>query len=521
MTGVLALAWSIARSGWRANYNRSFRFSKLKAGAIALGIQILFFYFIARRAPVMVVQQANDGLWGVVVLIMIQMGWFGVMTGFSRGMFQLYQGILVPLFQIVPARPLGFLLGRMIEAVPTRAFSTLLWAWVYSGLLPGDDRLGYAVLLAAVGITIGMLAYLSGLLILAFWSRYSARSLRNGLLFFGATTLALATWAVIFLAQGGTVTDLALTMRSYRIPVIGTMAVLAGFPGLVLLSTLLLKPTYVEDLYRRGVYNVIELGETDITRPARSVWLPIREGVLRAVLSREWLQLSRAKVTRIQLMIWAAGMVGVFVAGRNLVGAPTGTLVQYIGALNLLTWFVAFGHWVIRTFETERVTVTLYRLAAIPTWKLLLAKFISLFVPSTILVSLGTLIGCVSASCSGPAFGSVLGWSIASLIGGSLGGFGMAAATAGEEPDDPETAATPRREMGSSPAAGSSAWWSVARTVALIATTALPLWAGAGQPGLTAFKLPEVPLLATSALLPSLLVIVGSWLMIKTWEAHG
>lgn len=110
---------------------------------------------------------------------------------------------------------------------------------------------------------------------------------------------------------------------------------------------------------------------------------------------------------------------------------------------------------------------------------------------------------------------------MAALVGGVLGGFGMAAATAGEEPDDPETAATPRREMGSSPATGSSAWWSVARTFALIGTTALPLWAGAGQPGLTAFKFPAVPLLATSALVPALLIVGGSWLMIKTWEAHG
>ncbi len=521
MTGIWALAWSIASSGWRSAYNRSFRFSKLKVGAIALVLQVLFFWFIARRAPVMTVQYANEGLSGVLVLLTIQMGWFGVMTGFSRGMFQLYQGILVPLFQITPARPLGFLLGRMIEAVPLRAFSTLLWAWVYSGLLPGDQRLLYALLLAIIGITIGMVAYLSGLLILAFWSRHSASTLRNGLLFFGAITLAIATWAVIFLAQGGTVTELALTMRTYRIPVIGSMLVLAGFPGLTLLLTLLIKPTYVEDLYRQGLYNVIELGETDITRPSRSVWLPIGDGVMRAVLSREWLQLLRAKVTRIQLMIWVAGTVGVFVAGRSMVGAPTDSLVQYLGSLTLLTWFVAFGHWVIRTFESERVTVTLYRLAAIPTWKLLFAKLISVFVPSTILVLAGALVGCVAASCSAPALASVLGWSVAGLVGGVLGGFGMAAATAGEEPDDPETAATPRREMGSSPATGSSAWWSVARTVALVATTGLPLWAGAGQPGLTAFKLPELPLLATSALLPGLLIVSGSWLMIKAWEANG
>lgn len=520
MSGVWRLAWSIALSGWRANYNRSFRFSRLKTAVIALVLQGLFFWMIARRAPAMSTAGTAEGLTGVLALMGIQMGWFGMMTGFSRGQFQLYQGILVPLFQMTPARPLAFLLGRVIESVPQRAWSTLLWAWVYSPVVATSSRFGYALLLALFGLAIGMVAHLSGLLLLTFWNRYSPKTARNGLFLFGGLTLALATWAVIFLSKGGTVTDLAETMRQYRILVGAGVLLLGGIPGLLLLAALLVRPGSVEDLYRQGVYNVIELGESEVTRPQRSLWLPLRDGVLRAVLSREWLQLSRSKIARIQMMIWVAGTVGVYVAGRSLTIAPIETVVQYVGSLSLLAWFLAFGHWVVRVFEQERVTVALYRLAAIPTWKLLVAKFIAVAGPSMLLVLGSTFVGCVGAGCQQEEWLYVLGWTVASLFAGVIGGFGMAAATAGEEPEDPEVTAGPRREMGPPQGAG-NAWWSVARTVALLLTAAIPIWTGAGQPGLEEVLIPGPILWAVSLLLPLGLLAAGSWLMIRIWEANG
>lgn len=520
MRELWRLAWSIAASGWRASYNRSFRFSRLKTAVIALVIQALFFALIARRAPAMRTAGTADGLAGVLALMGIQMGWFGMMTGFSRGQFQLYQGILVPLFQMTPARPLAFLLGRVIESVPQRAWSTLLWAWVYSPVVAATSRFTYALLLALFGLAVGMVAHLSGLLLLTFWNRYSPKTVRNGLFMFGGLTLALATWAVIFLSKGGTVTELAETMRQYRLLVGGGVLVLGGVPGLLLISALLLRPGPVEEFYRQGVYNVIELGESEVTRPQRSLWLPFRDGVLRAVLSREWLQLGRSRIARIQLMIWLAGTVGVYVAGRSLTIAPIETVVQYVGSLSLLAWFLAFGHWVVRVFEQERMTVTLYRLAAIPTWKLLLAKFISVAGPSLVLVVSSAAVGCLGADCQQEEWLYVLGWTVASLIAGVIGGFGMAAATAGEEPEDPEVTAGPRREMGP-PQGQGNAWWSVARTVALLLTAALPIWTGAGQPGLEANLIPGPVLWSASLLLPMGLLVGGSWLMIRIWEANG
>jgi hypothetical protein len=516
MSEVLRLSWAIAESGWRATWNRLFRFSRVKSGLIWFGLQGLMVLFIARRvdAPA----TGSGGLIGMVALMAIQMGWFGLMYGFSRGQMQLYQGLLVPLFQITPARPLAFLLGRVIEAVPQRLWSTLLWAWAYSAIVPGSGRWPALALLFATGLVVGMAAHLTGLLLLTAWSRIHPQSMRNGNLFFGALTLAMATWAVIFLSQGGTMTELALLMRQYRIPVFTAVLLLGSIPGLGLGSALLVRPDWVEDLYRQGLYKVVELGEQDTDRPGRSFWLPIAAGgVLRAVLSREWLQLSRSKIFRIQLMIFAAGTVGVIAAGRSMAGQPMERLVQYVGSLSLLAWFLAFGHWVVRVFEQEKVTIALYLMAAVPTPKLVTAKLISITAPSAILVAMAATAGSLAARLGPGDVLQVLLWSLLALAAGVAGGFGVAAATADQEPEEPVAAGAPRNEMAPANPAQSNAWWALARTGGLVLCTALPLWAGAGRPGL-----PFVPAAAAWGValgLPTLLLTGGVWYMLKTWRA--
>jgi hypothetical protein len=329
----------------------------------------------------------------------------------------------------------------------------------------------------------------------------------------------MATWAVIFLSEGGTVTQLALTMRQYRTSVGSAVVLLAGVPGLLLLGTLVLRPRAVEDLYRSGLYQVVELGETDVKRPGRSMWLPIGEGVVRAVLSREWLELYRSRIARIQLMVWAAGTVGVFAAGRSMTGQPIVRVVQFVGALALLSWFVAYGHWPVRVFEKERKTVLLYRLAAIPTPRLLLAKFISIFVPSALLVGAGSLVGSLAAELSGGGTLTVMGWSLGALVAAVCGGFGMAAATANEEPEEQDAGPSAGKDA-ESPQTTGNAWWAVARTLAVLVSAALPIWIGAGQPGLP-WKLPAPLLLAVAVLLPAVLLVVGVRLMVRSWEVDG
>jgi hypothetical protein len=515
MSEVLRTAWSIARSGWRSTFNRSFRFSRMKTAVIALVIQALFFLFIARRAPAMAAGASGESIGGLLALIALQMGWFGLVYGFSRGQMQLYQGILVPLFQITPARPLAFLMGRVIEAVPGRAWSCLLWAWAYSGAIAGPARWPMALLLAVAGLFVGMVAHLSGLLLLAFWSRYSPKTMRNGTIFFGAVTLAMATWAVIYLSEGGTVTELAALMRQYRLIAYGAVLAAAGVPGVALLGALAVRPLAVENLYRQGVYQVIELNDAEVVRPGKSRWLPLRDNVMRAVLSREWLELARSKVARVQAMIWVSGTVGVYFAGQAMRGQPLSRVIQFVGALSLLAWFMSYGHWVVRVFEKERKTMLLYRLTAVPAYRLLLAKFTSVFAPSAVLVALTALVGAWAARLGpGGAF-TVLGWSLGALAAGTLGGFGMAAATAGES-DEQELDQAPGRE-GASPQPTGNAWWTVARTVALLLTAALPVWTGAGQPGLP-FRLPQAPLLALDVLLPLGLLAGGYWLMGRVWD---
>ncbi|HYF93460.1 MAG TPA: hypothetical protein VD969_14705 [Symbiobacteriaceae bacterium] len=519
MSELLPTAWSIAKSGWRSSWNRSIRFSKMKTAAIFLAAQMLFFVFIARRAPAVAGAGARESLGGLLAVMAVQMAWFGMMYGFVRGQMQLYQGILVPLFQITPARPLAFLIGRVIEAVPARAWSTLLWAWAYSGVIPGPARWGALPLLAGFGLAIAMIAHLAGLLLLSFWSRWSPKTMRNGTLLFGIVTLGIVTAAMIYLTGGGTFTELALMMRRYRLLAYGAVLALTGLPGLLLLAALLVRPAAVEGLYRQGVYQVIELNEADVDRRVRSRWLPVRQHVMRAVLSREWLELARSKVARIQLLIWLAGTVGVWFAGRAMAGRPTERLIQNVGLLALLTWFMAYGHWVVRVFEKERRTMLLYRLAAIPAGRLIAAKFTSIFLPSALLVAGTALVGALAAGALLSDTLRLLGWTLGALAAGTLGGFGAAAATAGES-EDQELDAAPRREGDTAQTTGNNAWWALARTATLLVTAGLPIWLGAGQPG-TPFRLPEAPLLAAAAALPAAILAGGYWIMEKGWTANG
>lgn len=516
MSALLRLSWSIARMGWRATWNRSIRFSKMKTGLIALALQLLFFALIARRAPMLAGAATRDGMLGLLTLMSVQMAWFGLIYGFSRGQQQLYQGILVPLFQMTPARPLGFLVGRVIEAVPLRFFSIGLWAWVYARALPGEERWLAALLLAAVGMAVGMIAHLSGLLLLSFWSRYSPGTMRNGNTFFGIITLALLTAAMIYLSQGGSLTELALTMRQYRIGVFTAVVMAAGIPGLGLLAALFIRPDAVEHLYRTGLYQVLELNDTDISRPGRSQWLPIPEPVFRAVLSREWLELLRARMVRIQALVWVAGTVGTFFAGRSMIDQPLSRVIPLVAFNALLAWFLSYGHWVVRAFEKERRTIHLYRLAAISGSRLVAAKFLSVFLPSALLVSISTLVGGAAAELDLTGALTLLAWALGALAAGVFGGFGMTAATADQNPEETELDTTPRREGAPEPGGGGQ-WWALARTIALMLCAGLPIWAAAGQPWLP-WTLPWLPLLVLLAIMPTMLLAAGFWIMSRSWD---
>jgi hypothetical protein len=518
MSELLKLSFAVARSGWQATYNSTFRFSRMKSGVILLALQLLFFFFLARRAPQIASGYTREGLGGLLALMSLQMAWFGMMYGFSRGQQQLYQGILVPLFQMSPARPLGFLLGRVFESIPIRIWSCFLWAWVYSSTITGPERWMALLLLATLGLAVALIAHLSGLLLLTFWGRYSPDTMRNGNMIFGVLTLGLVTWAMIFLSQGGTVTELALLMRDYRLTVFAAVVGLTGIPGLALLGGLAVRPNAVEDLYRKGVYQVIELGESDVDRPGRSRWLPLSDNVRRAVLSREWLELTRSRMVRIQLMVWLAGTVGVFFAGRAMIGQPLPRVIQFVGFYALFAWFMSYGHWVVRAFEKERRTIHLYRIAAVSGSRLMVAKFISIFVPSAVLVGISTLVGVVAAQLDLNAAVGVMLWTLFGLAAGVFGGFGMTIATADQNTEDGQGG--PSQEGAQAQPGGGGAWWALARTIALMICAALPVWAGAGQPGLPWF-MPWGPLLLLILLLPLVLLLGGYAIMRRSWEHNG
>lgn len=516
MAESVRLAWSIARMGWRSTWNMTIRFSRAKIGLIWIAVQVLIFFFMSRRTPQLAVDP-RQGILGLAVLIGLQMAWFGLMTGFTSGQQQLYRGILVPIFQITPIRPIGVILGRVLQSVPNRILACLLWGWVYAGALPGAPRLLIALPLAGAGLLAGMLAHLAGLLLLTVWGRYSPKTMRHAATVFGIASMGLITWIVIYLTSGGTVSALSVTMREYRQSVMGLLVLLAGLPGLLLFLASLLAPTWIERLYQTGLHQVIELNEQDVARNARSFWLPLRHPVYRAVLSREWLQLSRSKTFRIQLVTFAAGAVGTWYAGRSMAGRPMADIVLYVAGLALFAWFMGFGEWVVRVFDNERKTIFLYRVTGTPVRHLITAKLISLFGPSVILVLISTLVGAFAAHLGvGRALGVGL-WAAAGMLAAILGGFGAAAATANEAPEEETGGQT---SPDGTPMGNSNAWYSIFRILSLILCMALPILIGAGLPGVP-FQVPLALQAVIGIGLPLVLLFFGVRVMVRRWERLG
>jgi hypothetical protein len=263
---------------------------------------------------------------------------------------------------------------------------------------------------------------------------------------------------------------------------------------------------------------VLELGEQEVARSARSFWLPLANPFYRAILSREWLQLSRSKIFRIQLLTFAAGTVGCWFAGRAMAGAPPHKVVLFIGGLSLFAWFMGFGEWIVRVFEAERRTIFLYRITAVPVRQLIGAKLLSLFGPSLVLVALSTITGALAAHLPLSEALMVGAWTIGATLAGILGGFGAAAATASEAPEEEEAGGGSTPD--GTPIGTTNAWYSLFRIGALIVTMALPIAIGAGLPGVHV----AVPMLLQAIVgagLPLLLLVVGVRIMVRRWEKIG
>lgn len=516
MSEVLRTAWAVARSGWRANYNRTWKFSRSKSSVIFTVAYLLVIYLVTQRAGQVSPGRSGLGLQGLAVLLVLQLGWSGLLRGYTRGQFQLYQGILVPLFQISPARPIAFLIGRSLEGLTIALRNAAVWGYAYSAALPGRERWVGALLLGGVGLAAYTVAHLAGLLTLALLSRLSPRSLNGSLFAAFALSLGAATGAAIYLARGGSLADLALLVHQYRTPIAALSLGLLGAPGLGLLLAFFVIPDRVEELYRVGLYQVLELRDLADARPRRSLWLPLPAGPFRGVLARQWLTDLRAAVTRFRLLIWGAAGAGVWFSGAAARGQGPERAVLFVGGLAVLAWGLSSSAQVASAFTSERVTQLLYRLAGVRPLPLFAAKFLGLWLPTLAGVALPCLVGGWRAGLGGGELLQLLAWSCGAMTAGTLGGLGIAAATAGEEPDEPESqGAGGLFGPGQDPQSGTI--WAILRTFGLVLPTALCLWAGSGQFG-SPLPAPTAGLLLLLVLIVGGCLALGLALMVRGWR---
>jgi hypothetical protein len=395
----LRVGWAVARTAWRSRYNRLWRFSKFKWVVVMQIVQLAFFWWLSSRTGKLAGASHQERFVGILALLVLQFGWSGLLQGFVNGQFQLFKGSLNPLFEVSSAPPIGFIIGRVLEHIPRRIWSSLLWAWAYTAVLPPKGRIADLLMLSGIATVIASLAFLTGMLSLILWQAYAPKTVRYGLTGGLVLQIIFMTWAAIFLAQGGTVAQILQTLAQSRHVLFTLVVMIGALPGIGMLGTSLVRPQVIDRLYHRGLKQLTEL-EQGIGKAKRSFYVELAgDPLVRAIVSREWISLLRAPFTGVRLFAYSAAIVGEWITGRSLHHHTAGgshSAVLLLG-IPLVAWVLIFSGDFIMAFPGEGAALTLYRLSGHSASRVMAAKFLANWLPNCVLIFVACLAGAIAA----------------------------------------------------------------------------------------------------------------------------
>lgn len=361
---------ALVEAQWQADWNRGWRFSRVKAGlwmfVLQLGISGLLFWRLGGQDPI-------DAVGVAVLAVALQQGLAGFGTGFLQGREALYSQRILPLIHVTTVSPTSLIIARVLAGIPSRAGWLLPLSAALGALLPAGAWWWAVPLLWTVGLACGLLGQLAGLLSLVGWMRVSPRAVTVAWIALLLVTMGVVYYVIYLLAAGIPVQAMAEAMMRLRNWALAAIAGMAVLPGLAMITWLLVRPGVVGAVYREGWLRLRELSDAG-ARALRS-WLPRPgPGAFGTVLGWEVARLRRNPLTFFRLAAWGAMLAVLVWLSPTVAGERQAILA--LGAGLGITVFV-YAELMAALVGSDGQNFALYVLAGVRPGGLLAAKVVA------------------------------------------------------------------------------------------------------------------------------------------------
>lgn len=483
---VAALALAFAAR--RERRNLLWRFSRIKAGAWLVLFQVAatggMLYNFRRSGFALPFPSA-------LTLVFVQSAVWGFASAFTQERDRLYRSRIAELAHISPAPAYSLLVGNLLSDLPSRAWTGLIWAVLFSAGTP------WTILLLWLGSVVVSTAAQIGAtsLLVAFVRRWPRL-----LVWMWAATLAgmlLLTGLFLYALLHPELLDRVATRLA---PVTSPMAALLLLLGGTRGAAAALRPERLGERYRESWLRFSEEART-AHRRRLSTWPALLGGAAGSVQAKEWLLILRNPLTWIRLGALLAILGALILLRSWLSTLPQGVRLTAAKATPYGAALFVLGEIVAASFPAEREKLTLFAAAGSPAGRLLLGKALAASPVVAITAALYPLCGrlfSLELSAAG------LFWE------GALSGIGMIAILLGAGALE-----APRQHAGP-PADEAYVQMSEQVPTGIFSQTGLLLAAGFG-----AARVWGPPLLEAFAWIAPLLALAAGWLRLSRFLRLG
>lgn len=289
-------ALAIAAAARRERWNLLWRFSRFKAGAWLLlsqaGAIAAALYNFARSGFSLPFASALS-------LIAVQSAVWGFASAFTQERDRLYRGRIVELVHLSPAPAHSLPLAGILSDLPSRAWTSLIWAGMFSRTSTGGWWNLPVLWMTSLAVSVATQLFATRLLVAA------VRRRPNFLVWLWTLTLAGVAVLTGLFAYALVQPELLGRAGAYLVPVAPPLAALIVAAGAAAGAAALLRPERLGELYRESWLRFSECSRTASLR-VRSRWPALVRGQAGSLQAKDWLMALRNPLTWIRLGALAA-----------------------------------------------------------------------------------------------------------------------------------------------------------------------------------------------------------------------
>lgn len=408
-------AIAIASAIRRERRNLMWRFSRIKAGAWFLLFQAAavgaVFYNFSRSGAALPFSSA-------LAAVAAQGALWGAISVFIQERDRLYRNRIAELVHISPAPAFSLPLASLIADLPSRAWTSFVWAGMFAG--PAATWWSLPALWLA-GLLLSLAAQLAATRLLVAVVRWRPKFLMWmwALSLAGTVIFTAAVAYLLFRPQ------LLQGVAGRLVPLAAPLAALLLLAGGGIGLAAVLKPERLGELYREGWLHFSESSRTT-RRQSGSQWPAVMPGPSGSIQAKDWLLIRRNPLSWVRF-----GALAVIVIALALLRPWLATLAPQMrqAAAQAVPFGAALfilGEAVAASFPAERDKLTLYTVAGSSAAHLILGKALAAMPVVPLTAGLYVLSGwvfSVGVDAGAGSLGSVTGL----LWEGTLSGVGMAA----------------------------------------------------------------------------------------------